>query len=390
MVIAAHFVLCGLPLLLDVLVGPPDYLKLRGFFLSESDPVTFLIFAAYVAVCPVFWFALGCPCNPARGRPSSFDPRVRRIVRVLSYPTAISPGLVALLAPSPDAYLGYAVPITGALSLDAIDWHHWVATFSVLAVVASAFLLSEYRVLTAARVAFLTATMTASCWLNGKRVIVAIALSLVGYALWSQGVFRGRRLQVALALGALALLTFSLSYQHSVRHADVLGDWSGGQTAYDGTRVDFFRDDRIRLTLFSELHPDQMQILDHRGQSFLFYLTFPVPRDAWPAKPWPYATYFTSAALGLYPARPLGWGMTTSWLEEVVANCGWFGLLLAPMTLVALCRFGDAIPWTAMRMLTALLAVLLLTVEPIAFMPLFLLWIALYAAARFLAVPQVP
>jgi hypothetical protein len=243
-------------------------------------------------------------------------------------------------------------------------------------------ILADTKRLNALRIAFISVATLTSCWLNGKRAIVAIALCLFGYALWSRGLLAGRRLQVAIAGGALALLAFSLTYQRTFRDSDVTGSWSGGDTAYEGTRVDFFRDDRIRLTLFAELHPDEMQILDSRGQSLLFYSTFFVPRSLWSGKPWPYSTYFTSAALGIHPARPLGWGMTTSWLEEAVANLGWVGLLVAPLSLLIICRMGDAFRWPPIRMLTALVAVLLLTVQLIAFMPLFILWLVLAVALQ--------
>ncbi len=71
--------------------------------------------------------------------------------------------------------------------------------------------------------------------------------------------------------------------------------------------------------------------------------------------------------------------MTTSWLEEPIANCGWFGLLLAPAGLACVCRFGDSFRWPALTMLTSLVAVLLLTVEITAFLALLAAWFGLCA-----------
>ena len=169
------------------------------------------------------------------------------------------------------------------------------------------------------------------------------------------------------------ILGFSLWYQRAIRNPDVTG-WAGTDSAYDGSRLDFFRDDRIKMTLFALLHPEELRVLEYPGQSFLFHATFFVPRAIWNDKPWPYATYFTSTALEIYPARPLGWGMTTSWLEEPIANLGWAGLILAPLSLALFCRSGDAANWAPMTMLTSLLAVLLMMVEMTAFMALFALW----------------
>ena len=38
---------------------------------------------------------------------------------------------------------------------------------------------------------------------------------------------------------------------------------------YTSTRVDFFRDDRVRMAIYSEIHPDKMTILSHKGETII-------------------------------------------------------------------------------------------------------------------------
>jgi hypothetical protein len=85
---------------------------------------------------------------------------------------------------------------------------------------------------------------------------------------------------------------------------------------------------------------------------------------------------------GIVPPRSLGWGMTTSWLDEAIANFGWLGLLVGPLVLSAMCRFGDAFVWPPLNVLTILVVVLMLAVQLSAFLGLFALWALLGVLAR--------
>ena len=108
-------------------------------------------------------------------------------------------------------------------------------------------------------------------------------------------------------------------------------------------------------------------------QSLLFDATMLVPRTWWPDKPWPYAVYATAASFRL-PVRFLGWGVTTSWLEEAVANMGWGGLIAGPLLIAWICRIGESTQDTIVRLLTILVSSMLLAVQAVAFVPVILIW----------------
>jgi hypothetical protein len=139
--------------------------------------------------------------------------------------------------------------------------------------------------------------------------------------------------------------------------------------------MDYGRDDVIKLTIFAELHPEIIRILEYRGQSFLFYSVFYVPRDFWPQKPYPYAVYSTSAIAMFDSPRQLGWGLTTSILEEAIANLSWAGMLAGPLVVSLVCRLGEACRNSMVSAFTALIACLFLSVHLNAFMVMFLLWV---------------
>lgn len=46
---------------------------------------------------------------------------------------------------------------------------------------------------------------------------------------------------------------------------------------YTSTRIDLFREDRVKMAIFSELNPDEMRILDYKGQSLITNVVSIVP-----------------------------------------------------------------------------------------------------------------
>jgi hypothetical protein len=99
-----------------------------------------------------------------------------------------------------------------------------------------------------------------------------------------------------------------------------------------------------------------------------------LPRSIWPGKPFTYATYLTAYALKVRPAI-MAWGLTTSVLDEAVANFGWAGLLIGPMTFTLLCRICDHSKDPLVKVVGMIVACLSMTVELVAFAPMAVAWI---------------
>jgi hypothetical protein len=196
------------------------------------------------------------------------------------------------------------------------------------------------------------------------------------YVFWQKGYLRNKRLIVSALVGLVLIGVFSFVYQSNFRSmGPTLGSYD---QVYDNVRIDYGRDHEIKMAIYAELYPNEMQILEYRGESLLFDLGMYVPREMWPEKPFPYAQYVTSAMLRT-PPRLWGWGMTTSWLDEAIANFGWLGMLLGPLVLSVICRVGDATRNALVVGLTILVGSLLLAVHLPAFMPIFILWLSLVA-----------
>jgi hypothetical protein len=212
---------------------------------------------------------------------------------------------------------------------------------------------------------------------------VALLLFVVSYILWERGHLRGPRMAVA-ALGILiAMGAYSYIYQLIYRGHNL----EDNDRWYENFRMDYGRDDRIKLAIFAELHPETVRILDYRGQSLVFYAAYAVPRALWPDKPYPYAVYATSAIAMFDTPRQLGWGLTTSVFDEAIANCSWAGMLLGPALILLICRIGEACRNNMVTTLTALIACMFLAVHLNAFMVLFLIWAGMVIGWRWLRNP---
>jgi hypothetical protein len=374
--ILLHFVLAGVPVFLDVAVGQPEYV-MRGLYYCTRDDLAACIYCLYVSAVPLIWWFTGRGRrDPDQAERQGYTGRTAASLerlRPLLYLFLCLPIAVALITPHPGVYLEYGAAGTeGAITRTAS--HALISLASVLCVIGAAGILASEARIRARTCLFLAPWLFLAIWCNGKRYIIAYALVLIGYLFWEKGYLRSRRIIAGGVAMVAGLVLFSYVYLVSIR--GIRNEVARKDRVYQTLRLDYGRDAEIKMAIFGELHPEALQILDHRGQSVLFDLTMYVPRALWSAKPLPYAQYMTSAAM-LVPARNNLFSLTTSWLEEAIANFGWWGMLIGPLTLSFLCRIGDGCEDGFVGALTALISCLFLSVEFVSFAPIFFLWVFL-------------
>lgn len=382
-VIIAHFFLCGLPLLCDLCVGVPDYSRFPGFALAAQDGPSRILYCLYVSICPILWLVTGRPKQRKSGslgsmlrdrRLSEFSRRFRGLLLI----AAAAPLLAVWFAPALELYTSYSMASRNILSQsDSVrNFHMYLSALCTIGVIAATgWILGARRAEWA--VALVAPFLLAAFWIVGKRYIVALALALITYALWYRGVFRTRIVAYIAGTAVLAsLIAFSVHYQSSVRSVNMAN--SAWQDVYESMRIDFGRDAVIRMAIYAEMHPDLIQMLEYRGQSFWIYLTLPVPRASWPDKPISYGTSVAAESM-LVKRQYLGWAMTTSILDEAIANLSWFGMLGGPLLISFVCRVGESCNDSVTSSFTVIVALLLLCVHLSAFAPVALIWVMLAA-----------
>jgi hypothetical protein len=366
-----HFIFCGIHPALDVFVGIPDYQFNPGFREATADFTTSIIYCLYVCACPVLWWLFAIGNHPVVSiLPRQEKPTVAGfIVQLLCYTVLVTPVFLTVLSPNPVVYTKYAYILTAGdrVTEAEFQFHTFVSVVCKASVFAGAFLLLWAR---RPRWILVSACLLLAAWIDGKRNIVVLEILVWSYSLWNRGYIRPSSLWKLGVACAMLVAAFSVFYQTKFRR-DVIAT-----SVYDNVRIDYGRDDVIKQAIYCELYPDEGTILEYRGQSWLFHLTTLVPRRFWEGKPDSYAVYVTSRMLKV-SVRRFQWGVTTSILDESIANFSWIGMLIGPLILSLICRFGDSSRDGFVQLLTVAIACLLLVVHLTAFYPIFLVWLGL-------------
>ena len=373
---------CGGPLLLDLTYGAPEYSYHWGFILSQYDRATNLIYLGYLAFIPVALELFGGR-DSARGVVEPIVLALNPWPRAVAWMAMLALPASLLLAPRPELFLEYASSIRDPTAQGSVLYFLVIALVSTLTIIAAVLILAARGTRPIERVLAMM-LLALALWTQGKRSSVALASLLLLYLLWMRGTLRGARfIAVALSI-VLGLAGFSYLYQTRVREVRTEDrDLRSKQASsfYVNTRTDYGRDAVIKQSIYAELNPDQLRILDYRGESLVFCTLFFVPRSLWPGKPYPYAIYVTAAMMRA-PRRDYRWGVTTSIFDEAIANFGWPGLLIGPLIPARVCAIGDRRRSPFVAILTVTIASLLVVLHAAAFIPLILLWLLLVWRTR--------
>lgn len=363
----------GMPLLLDLILGTPQYERFANFARAVNDPNAKLIHLVYLAFIPALIVLAAWPWR------AYFSQRELGLLQSATDPglpimglyiLLILPLALVLVSPDPLLYLKYGF-VAGeevAVSHEVRQFNNFVTASTILAVIAATALLTDRGDLL--RQFLMTFPWVfIACYAMGKRTTIALYLVLLAQRLWDLGVLKGARMPLYSSLFFVALLSSSVGYQYIVRNISTTTVSSAAY--YENIRLDYGRDHTIRTAIYAELKGET--ILSYRGQALVFDLAAPVPRAWWPQKPYPYAVYMTSYALGL-PPQDVGWGFTTSIFDESIANYGWLGMLSAPLFIGFLCRIADGNRTILLRSLGYTVCTLFMVVQLSPFYVLFLVW----------------
>lgn len=134
-----------------------------------------------------------------------------------------------------------------------------------------------------------------------------------------------------------ALIAFYFMFEFTVNVKVARGIDDDIYSTVTTTRVDFFRDDRVRMAIFSDIYPDKMTIVNETGQTVRDIVKY-----VWPIyfvqvrlgfSPLTYQHYL-SAALDGNPVREDRNWMTVSIFDELIAN---FGIIAGTFLYISLC-----------------------------------------------------
>lgn len=204
-------------------------------------------------------------------------------------------------------------------------------------------------------------------WIHGKRSIVVIFFSIFLILMMITKAISIKNIKKLFLVLFLSFFAFMSFY----------GKGTDGtiEDVYKIARIDFGRDYGVKFVIYNDLLLDR-HILPSKLSSFIFTSTFFIPRTMWSEKPQPYAVYFTNSAFGNFGEDyQYGWGLTTSIITESISNLGFLGLFIGPFIVFWILKNEKRSTNPIFKLLSILVAMLLLLLQIIAFMPIFLLYL---------------
>lgn len=372
-VICVFYVFFGTPLLLDVVLGMPEYKNRPGFYLASRDSLTSIIYSVFVAIVPFFWWrtrAKSLEINKFKIDINAFVNKFRSIIVPSLFILMASPVILWCFSPDPLVYLQYGSSSARGFSEASAAYHTYLGAVVYASIIASALLfMIKKKELFLFFLSCLAPFLFVSMWLSGKRFVFFLIVILFTYILLNKGLLKGKKILIYSIAVVILLGVYTVVYQSTYR-ADA---YSNPEESYENIRIDFGRDDVTKLAIYAETDP-HLSVLEHRGQSLLFNSLFFIPRDWWEGKPYPYPKYVTSAMF-LQEPELWSWGVTTSIIDSAIADFGWLGFLIGPLFITIICRFGDRRNSAMANFLTTLVACLFLVLHLPAFVPIFFLWL---------------
>ena len=351
------------PLILDVLVMRPEYTKslYRGFRLTRDDELTRCIYDVFVI------YAQFIILNFRKWKTTSeyFDSlKVNALednlefkgdnINFILFIGAILPVALAVVLPVNKAAL-YTFQWREYNILDYTKHFGFIEQFTYIGIICTIVLL--VRAFDNRQIvwsAFYAAILFMDLCIQGKRSILFFALlvyilvMLPGLRDKSLDSRKRRQKMFGLVIISAIAIAIMVGMTLIVKVASRGYDASDTSELYTALRIDFFRDDRVRMAIYSILHPSEMKIIDWPGQSLLPFPTWLFPIDhilgkigiSYPA----YTTYFCSALLMLPRSQSFTY-MTPCIYAELISNFGIIGALIMPFLCVWFASKADKYPY---------------------------------------------
>jgi oligosaccharide repeat unit polymerase len=387
-------------------IGQPTYDIFPGLQVATKDETTFWIYCLYVAIAPVIWWYTGKPKKNRQSQrffinsnlltPSFLQLNVnyrlgkysKLFFTALCYLMLFLPLIIWCFSPNPSIYLNYGSVASGLLSKVEEQYFGFIYRATYISALGGSGLIilmknkNPFSINKFYLWLIICIGLATSIWLNGKRNIIPFVFLLIIMSLVVKSFLKGRSLLILTSIFLVAFAYFSYSYQTElVRKIEA-------KQIYEISRLDFARDHLVKLAIYSELHPDNVKILDYRLQTI--YNAY-IPRSLWADKPkkiYNYNHYIAVASLKI-SLKDFKFGITGTWLSEALSNFGWMGMLIGLLVMSWFCRTGDATNNKFVVILTSFMATIMLLLS-LGFLPIFfaVFWFPFIAYERFKKVKQ--
>lgn len=385
-VILIVYIFCCVPIILNYLIGMPQYNVVywyKAFIEPMNNVDVSAIYDIYITFAVFALYMYGTKMNR------------RLISRATKLNTALknenekpwiyvfgiaSPVLYVLLSGNASKFLIYSsMNLRGVSGQDNLILNSLI----LVSLFCTCIMLFSGRI-TAKKMCVLALITFILAWLQGKRFIIAVmGVFYLFFLTKSELGEKGRkRVFWILPIMGITLIAFSAFYLAVIKPLSNMNF----DSVYDMLRVDFGRDDVIKYVIYEDFFKKN-HILDYPGQSFFSTLFIFIPRIIWPNKPYSHYQYLTSSILDL-PISKLPAGTTPCWYEMTLCNFGYFGYLVGIFGLIGFCYFADGMKKTKSKSLAFMLILVLLTQNTDVYV-VYILFIFMYYLEQHIKHPKI-
>ena len=339
----AFYIFFVLPIAMDILIGYPDFYNHQfvGFYNSINDSYSEVIYCIFIIYSSCFLFIFGKNKHlhknelikiRLQGVKSKFTSYILAILVCLPLITAII--RVKSLGIGIENIFGYNFLRLIFRGETNFLIYYYLALLSIISFIV-------ILVISNKNVFFITLVYSvplyASFGIHGKRNLIAIFIFLYVFVLIFKLNIKPKNYKYLFAMLLLFTLVFSIKYQQNIRGISIK---QSAIRAYTDFRVDYGRDDVVKMAIFSNLNGKR--IMKDNGNSQLYFLKIINPSQRYLRSEYKYSVYATSALLGYSSPNDLGWGMTTGIYDESISNYGLIlGIIISNLLVVILCRISD-------------------------------------------------
>lgn len=327
------FVFYIFPLAVDYLYMIPDYTSnlFAGFRMSSIDSYTRIIYDIFILVTQYAMIRFMKKRKDGNDDYSFLSPITATNLNKFLYIGMVIPAFLTIFHLRMP-YMLYT-PFWREMELLNIHRHYYyVETFTYLGIVCSSLLLFDRNNPKLTRLsAILFLCINICC--QGKRAALFFAFVTIVVILYDYFIrkirYNRNSILYLLIFGTITLIAieFMVSMTFSVQANRGVNEELS--SLVEMARIDFLRDDRVRMAIYSELYPEKMHILDYYGQTIYSNIL-----SIWPLnffmqmigfEYYNYQPYLTSA-LYLSNFDPDNNYMTPSMFAELISN---FGLVVS-------------------------------------------------------------
>jgi len=369
-----------LPMFLDLISDVPFDLY-PTIYKAWKDPLTTILYSNYMSVVLIYFTANMRNVKHSDVNIISLQNAFLRIFnryKFVFYIVLILPFISVFLSDNPSFYFKYRSTLGFKFSPIYPNTHALSSKLCLLSIICIAFLITvmrlnvenkikKYNILNWIIVILLVVSY---CWIDGKRAIVAVFLSIIFILFMSVKLINRKNLGRSCFFLVAIFLAFNVVYGKNINTSE-------SAKTQKKARLEFSRDYGVRFNIYNEILQDHY-FLPHKLDTYKFNMAFYVPRKYWKDKPQPYAVYFTNAAFGNFGRGSIyGWGLTTNAFSEGISNLGWIGLIIVPFFLNWILKRETKSNKPLFKLVSILVAILSLVLQPMPFMPIIILYFIL-------------